>query len=297
MTSRKLRATVSIGLRPRDGHESAVAAHHRLLDALGMVGEVEGVASLDAEEIAVDAALVAIVPAHDLHAGVAAAAAKRRQATIAAVRADGADVVHLPRARLVAVSPGGKCADRADVDAHAALFAFEVVAFVGSDDRALAAILDAQRPYVHSLAADANAAIAQNAARAVKEDDRRPLLLVAVALDVDELRLRRSVLERHVLQFALASGVAHRAIERMIRKQQLEHALARLHHLFALGVHDHAFTHLRRAGGLQLRQFLDFHQAHTAGALQRESGVIAERRHFDAGILAGIDQQRAGRDR
>ena len=283
--------------RPGDGNKPAIAAHHWLLDALGMVGEIEGVASLDAEKIAVDAALVAIVSAHDLNAAVAAAAAQRREATIAAVGADGADVVHLPRTRLVSVSSRGKCADRTDVDAHAAFLALEVIAIVRSDNRTLAAVLDAQRPHVHALAADADAAIAQNAARAVKEDDRGPLLLVAVALDVDKLRLRRSILERHVLQLALASGVADRTIQRMIGKQQLEHALARLHNLFGLGVHDHALANLRGAGGLKLRQLFDFHQAHAAGALQRKPGVIAERRHFDACILAGIDQQRAGGNR
>ena len=37
------------------------------------------------------------------------------------------------------------------------------------------------------------------------------------------------------------------------------------------------------------------HQAHAASALQREAGVIAERRHFDAHGLAGFDQQRPRR--
>src|ERR1035437_10320825 len=127
-----------------------------------MVDEIEGVASFDAEEIAVDAALVAIVSAHDVHAGIAAEAAKRREATIAAVRADGADVVHLPRACLVSVISRGQCADRTDVDAHTAFLALEVVAFVGSDYLTLAAVLNAQRPHAHALAADAYAAIAQH---------------------------------------------------------------------------------------------------------------------------------------
>ena len=101
-----------------------------------IVGEVEGVASLDAQEVAVDAALVAIVAAHNLHAGIGAAHAQRGLAAVAAMRADGADVLHLPRPRLVAISAGGERADRADVDAHAALFALQMVFFIGRDDRA-----------------------------------------------------------------------------------------------------------------------------------------------------------------
>ena len=92
-----------------------------------MLGEVEGVASLDAQEIAVDAALVAIVAAHNLHAGFGAAYAQRRLAAVAAMRADGADVIHLPGTRLVTIGADGERADRAYVDAHAALFALQMI--------------------------------------------------------------------------------------------------------------------------------------------------------------------------
>src|SRR5271165_2773763 len=105
-----------------------------------MVREVERVAALDAEELAVDAALVAVIAAHDLHARVGPPHAQRGLAAIAAMRADGADVVHLPRPRLVAVGTGGERADRADVDAHAALFALQVIFFIGRDNAARAAV-------------------------------------------------------------------------------------------------------------------------------------------------------------
>src|SRR5581483_4463874 len=111
-----------------------------------------------------------------------------------------------------AVSTRRESADRADVDAHAAFFALEMVFFVGSDERSNAAILDAESPDVHPFAADTHAAIAEDAARAVKEDDRGPLLFVFVILGVDEFRFGGAVRERHVLQFALAPGVAHRAV-------------------------------------------------------------------------------------
>ncbi len=154
------------------------------------------------------------------------------------------------------------------------------------------AVLNAQRPDIHAFAANPNAAVAQDAARAVEVHHRRPLLLVAVVLHVHELRFGRAVLEGHVLQFALAAGVAHRAVQRMVGEQQLEHRLARLLDLVALGSDHHAFGDRRGARGLQLGHLLDFHQAHAAGALQRQSRVIAERRHFDARALAGFNEQR-----
>ena len=101
-------------------------------------------------------------------------------------------------------------------------------------------MLDAQRPDVHAFAADANAAITQDAAWTVEEDHGRPLLLLAMILQVDELRFGSAVLEGHVLEFAFAAGVADRAVERVICQQQLEHRLARLFDLVALGGHHHA---------------------------------------------------------
>ena len=121
-------------LLPACGDELAVALDQRLLQAIGMVGEVEGVAALDAEEIAIDAAFIAIVAADNLHAGIGTAHAQRGFTAIAAMRADRADVLHLPGTGLVAIRARGERADRADVDAHAALFALQMIFVVGRDD-------------------------------------------------------------------------------------------------------------------------------------------------------------------
>src|SRR5580692_9426027 len=96
--------------------------------------------------------------------------------------ADRADMLHLPGARLVTIRAGSECTDRADVDAHAALFAFQVIFFIGSDEGTHAAVLHAESPHVHALAAHPHAAVAENAARPVEEHHRRPLLLVLVIL-------------------------------------------------------------------------------------------------------------------
>src|SRR5512142_533116 len=132
--------------------------------------------------------------------------------------ADSSDVVHFPRARLVTIRAAGERADRTDVNAHAAFFAPQIVPdsgllIVGGDDLRGAAVLDTERPHVHAFAANADAAVAHDAARPVEVNHRRPLLLVAMVLDIDKLGFSRAVGEGHVLEFALAARVADRAIE------------------------------------------------------------------------------------
>ena len=183
------------GVLPCGGFELALrVADERLREAIGALDEVEAEAALGAEEVAVDAALVAIVGANDLRAVVRLAHAESDLAAVGAMRADGGNVVHLPGPRLVAVAAAGERAHRANVDAHAALLAVELVAVVGDNDGVDAAIVDAERPDIHAFAAHADAAIAEDAARAIVEDGRRPLLLVAMmlGLDVDGFRLRRT---------------------------------------------------------------------------------------------------------
>ena len=62
------RAGEGEGFVPGDGRELAVFADERRGEALDVVGEVEGVAALVAEEVAVHAGLVAVVAAHDFGA-------------------------------------------------------------------------------------------------------------------------------------------------------------------------------------------------------------------------------------
>src|SRR5271154_5226236 len=119
-----------------------------------MIRKIEGVAALDAEKIPVRAALVAVVAADDLHAGVGTAHAQRRLTSIPAVCADRAHMLHLPRTRLVTIRAGSERAHGTNVDAHPAFFALQVVLFIRSNNRTHAAVLHAQSPNVHPLAAD-----------------------------------------------------------------------------------------------------------------------------------------------
>ncbi len=114
---------------PRGGFELALrVADERLREAVGALDEVEAETALGAEKVAVDAALVAIVGANDRGAVVGLAHAERNFAAVGAMRADGGDVVHLPGARFVAIAAAGERAHGANIDAHAALLAIELVA-------------------------------------------------------------------------------------------------------------------------------------------------------------------------
>src|SRR6185312_1539024 len=201
-------------LFPGGRRQLPILANQRLGQTVITVSEIESVAALDAKEIAVDATLVAIVSANDLHAGLGAAHTQSGLASVGTMSASRADVIHLPGAGLITISSRSECAHRTDVDAHAAFFALQVILFIWCDDRAYAAVLYPQRPDIHALAAHPHAAVAENAARPVKIHNRRPLLLFLVVLGLHVLRFRRAVGKRHVLQFAFAPGIAHRTIQR-----------------------------------------------------------------------------------
>src|SRR6476469_6297593 len=156
------------------------------------------------------------------------------------MRADGANVLHLPRAGLVTIRAGGERADRAYVNAHAAFFAVKMVAFIRGDHGTGAAKLHAERGDVHAFTADAHTAIAEDAARAIKEHHRGPLLLFFMKLAFHIARLGRAVFERHVLQFAFAAGIADGAIQGMVAEQKFDHRFARLANFVRVRGHDHA---------------------------------------------------------
>src|ERR1051326_4101440 len=211
------------------------------------------------------------------------------------MRADGANVLHFPWAGLVAVSAGGQRADWTDVDAHAAFFTVQMVAFIGSDHGTGAAELYAERRYIHAFTADAHAAVTKNAARTIKEDHGRPLLLFFMKLAFHIARFRRTIFKSHVLQFAFAAGIADRAIQRMVAEKQFDHRLARLANFVGVRGHNHAVSNRHRAGGLELRHFFNAHQAHAAGGLKRKSRVVTERRDFNTHGLASLNQECARR--
>ena len=98
-----------------------------------------------------------------------------------------------------------------------------------------------------------------------------------------------AVLEGHVLQLALAAGIADGAVEGMVAEEQLNGGFARLGDFFGFGDEDLAFGDGGGAGGLQLGHFLLAHHAHAAGGLEAEAGVVAESGNLDARLAAGVN--------
>ncbi len=222
--------------------------------------------------------------------------AQRGLAAVGAVRADGGNVLHFPGARLVAIRAAGERAYGANVDAHAALFALEVVATVRDNDAVCAAHAHAERLHVHTLVANAYAAETQNASGSVVVDQLRPLFFGTVDFFFDEAARIGAIAEDHVLEFAFAALVADGAVERVVGEKKLEHVLAGLADLVGVGANDHAFGRHESACRLQLRRLFDFDEAHAAGGLEREAGVVAEGRDFRAEPARGFNDQRAWRD-
>src|SRR3954469_8302470 len=139
-----------------------------------MFVEVEGVASFHAQKLAIHSGAIAVIGAHDL----AVTNAESCLAAVRTVRTDGPDVLHLPRPGLITVGPTCQCTDGTDIDTSTTFIALEMIALVRDNLGGSAAVSNAQSVHAEGLAADTNAAIAENTARGVVENDRRPLLLV-----------------------------------------------------------------------------------------------------------------------
>src|SRR5439155_17199847 len=80
---------------PGGGNEVPIPANQWLTQPAGMIEEIKSVAALDAEEITIDAAFVAVIAAHNIHTRIGAAGAESGRASIATISADGANVLHL----------------------------------------------------------------------------------------------------------------------------------------------------------------------------------------------------------
>ncbi len=106
-----------------------------------------------------------------------------------------------------------------------------------------------------------------------------------------------ALVERVVLQQALAGLVAHRAVERVIGEQELHDRVARLADaLRGVRLDHHAVGHRGGAGDREAGLALDLDHADPALADDRQVRVVAEVGDVDAGEAGGFDQVGAGRD-
>ena len=257
----------------------AAAAHalERVDDPVVRVEVREGEAALVAQPALVDLGVVAREDPLDL-------ALARRRADVAADRAeaaDGGDVLDLPRPRLEAVLRRGERADRAELDHVAAERRAVALVLEGRDQRLGAAVPRDELPVLGDVGREARAAVAEDAALAVERDRRRDRdRLVERALRKRHPRLARAVLERQVLERALAALVADRAVERVVDEDELERRVLALGRLRGglRRAHDHPVLRGQGAAGLELRDPLDLDEAHPAGADGRARAAARSRR-------------------
>jgi hypothetical protein len=269
-------------------------AHERPGDPLVDVDRLVGEAALVAQPAVVDLGMALVVAAeHPHHALVADG--ERHVALGRAQGADAAGVLDVPRPGAEAVGLGGERADWAQLDDVAAERGDVGVAVVRADERVGAALGEDELVVLGHLLGEAHAAVAQDAALAVDRDERREgERLLEVALGLDHPAAAQPPAERDVLQRALAALVAHRAVERVVDEQELDHRVLGGAHPVGLGVDDHAVLDRGRARGLQLGDPLDLDQAHAAGADRvAELGLVAEVRDLDVAELGGVDEHRA----
>jgi hypothetical protein len=158
------------------------------------------------------------------------------------------------------------------------------------DFAAVAAIDDADLCVAVDLLHEPHAACAQDAALAVEHQRRTevdvPLDAFAVEHASREIHpaLGRTEGVGEILQRALAAFVADRTVERMVDEQELEHARTGGGGLRIPGAHDHALGADGRARRLQLRHLFDLDDAHAAGPVDADAGVVAVVRDGDAGL-------------
>ena len=200
----------------------------------------------------------------------------------------------LPGARAVAERLAGERTDRTDIDHVARELGVDRLAGDRRDLGMFAAVDHAQLHHAGQLLAKAHAAGAVDAAAHLFHRDQRADVLVEDdTFFFVVARARGAVADREVLQLALATLVADRAIERVVDEQELHHALLGLKCLRAPGAHDHALRDRRGAGRHRLRRLFDVDQAHAAVRCDAELLVVAEVRDVGAGVVGGMHDHAA----
>src|SRR5208337_843338 len=254
-----------------------VATDQRRRKPFIAIDEVPSETALDTKELAIESGMVAVVGSDDL----IVANGKGRLAAVATVIADRPRIGHLPGPGVIAIGPAGERTHRAYINAHPALFAFQLLSAIGNNLAMRAAETDTVGVDVHSLIAYPDASEAEDAAWPIVIDKAGELLFLVVELGLHEAGLSGPVPEDGVLELTFSALVANRTIQGVVSKQELEHGLPSILHFLSLGVHHHAIGHYRSTGGLQLGHPLDCDQTHAAGALQGQVRVIAVRGYLD----------------
>ena len=270
---------------------------------LQLVGQRSGIDLVAVDRLVGEAALVA-QPAVVDRLGVDAeqpgqAVLRRLHGHAAADGAGGAgglDLIEVPGPGGEPVGRRRERAHRADLHRVAAEVGLERLRREGRDLDRLAAPGEVDLRFAGHLGREAGAACALDAALAVEQhevaDGDR---LLEVALLLNEAGLARAVGQGLVLQRALAALVAHRAVERVVGQEELQHPVLGLLDPLVGRVDHHAVADLHEAGRRQRGTARTLHvdQAHAAHADRLHARVPAEARNVGAGPLGRSDDQLA----
>ena len=224
-----------------------------------------------------------------------------------------------PHAHLEAEIGAGKRTDRADVDGVERIVVLELPARVAGERGVAAAVDKAEHVVAGDLLAEADAARTEDATLVVEHDARaEPRALGFDVLPFGEARIAAAVAGGLLLQLALASLVADRAVERVVDEEEFHHAFAAIPHQRRAGADVQTGRGVGEARDGGLRHPVDFYapgrrihdrlfrgviqrrrarldQAHAAVAGDTQLGMIAEMRNLDAQQPRGLNHVRAFR--
>ena len=259
--------------------------HDHAIGVVALVGEAAEVAQPVIVDVGIDARPVAedlSLPEadEDIAADVAAVAHRLRG-------------LEVPDARLEAELARGERAGGADVGDARRHPVVERRSRKHADLGGRAALEEPQLTGAADLGGEADAARAVDAAVHVLHDvraDRRAVHARIGALELAVARGHAAVVERVVLQRALAGLVADRAVQRMVDEEELHLPFARRIDFLVPDVDLHPLFDRRRATGLQFPHPFDLDEAHAALADDAEGGVVAEVGNVDVGGLAASMQ-------
>src|SRR5439155_12110045 len=254
--------------------------HHWYAKALRIIDVRVVKAAPVADPAFVDVVVLTRSDTHELTASLP----EGNAAAVGALGADAAGLRHVPRPRLEPPHARREGADGAEIDDVAAEDRGQGLVELARDERLDAALAGRQLLLPRDLVVVASAPIAEHAALAIESDVRREgdRLFEVEPRPIDSAR-RVSVAECEVLQRALATLVAHRAVERMVHELELENLRTRLHGHRALRLDHHVRRHRRGTGRLRARRpRRDVDQAEPARSDGIELVVVAEDGNLDA---------------
>src|SRR5262245_299735 len=147
--------------------------------------------------------------------------------SVRAVRIGRNRLIKLPRPSFVTINAIQQRPCRTNLDAVTALRAIQPAA-VGADNGIDTPVARLYRVLSHPLAANACAALAQNASLRIVSHDRREIFFRLSVFLLREALLDVAPIEDHFLQLTFAAAVANRTVKRMISKQKFAHCSLRL---------------------------------------------------------------------